>query len=50
VRCHAMGEAGRRFVRRFHWDTVAWQQERVYLEAVSARPGKLWFEPGSSTR
>jgi len=50
VRCHAMGEAGQRFVRRFHWDTVAWQQERVYLEAVSAKPGQLWFEPGASTR
>jgi len=33
--CEAMGEAGRQFVRRFHWDAVALQQERVYLEAVS---------------
>ena len=37
--CRAMGEAGRRFVRQFHWDVVARQQERVYLEAVSARSG-----------
>jgi glycosyltransferase involved in cell wall biosynthesis/O-antigen/teichoic acid export membrane protein len=37
--CRAMGEAGRQFVRRFHWDAVASQQERVYLEAVSARSG-----------
>jgi len=39
--CRAMGEAGRQFVRRFHWDAVASQQERVYLEAVSARAGKM---------
>jgi glycosyltransferase involved in cell wall biosynthesis len=39
--CRAMGEAGRQFVRRFHWDAVASQQERVYLEAVSARSGKM---------
>jgi glycosyltransferase involved in cell wall biosynthesis/O-antigen/teichoic acid export membrane protein len=37
--CRAMGEAGRRFVRPFHWDAVAWQQERLYLEAVSAKSG-----------
>jgi len=37
--CRAMGEAGRQFVGRFHWDAVASQQERVYLEAVSARSG-----------
>jgi hypothetical protein len=36
-----MGEAGRRFVRRFHWDVVAWRQERVYLDAVSARSGGM---------
>jgi glycosyltransferase involved in cell wall biosynthesis/O-antigen/teichoic acid export membrane protein len=40
-RCRAMGEAGRRFVQRFHWDAVASQQERVYLEAVSARSGSM---------
>jgi len=40
-RCHAMGQAGRQFVQRFHWDEIAWQQERVYLEAVSARSGKM---------
>ena len=39
--CRAMGEAGRQFVRRFHWDAVASEQERVYLEAVSARSGKM---------
>ncbi len=39
--CRAMGEAGRQFVRQFHWDAVASQQERVYLEAVSARAGKM---------
>jgi glycosyltransferase involved in cell wall biosynthesis/O-antigen/teichoic acid export membrane protein len=39
--CRAMGEAGRQFVRRFHWDAVASQQERVYLEAVSARSSKM---------
>jgi glycosyltransferase involved in cell wall biosynthesis len=39
--CRAMGEAGRQFVRQFHWDAVASQQERVYLEAVSARSGKM---------
>jgi glycosyltransferase involved in cell wall biosynthesis len=48
--CRAMGEAGRRFVRRFHWDVVAWQQERVYLDAVSARAGDMRFEPGSRAR
>ena len=37
--CRAMGEAGRRFVRPFHWDVVAWQQERLYLEAVSTKSG-----------
>jgi hypothetical protein len=36
-----MGQAGRQFVQRFHWDEIAWQQERVYLEAVSARSGKM---------
>jgi glycogen(starch) synthase len=39
--CRAMGQAGRQFVRRFHWDAVASQQERVYVEAVSARSGKM---------
>jgi glycosyltransferase involved in cell wall biosynthesis/O-antigen/teichoic acid export membrane protein len=40
-RCHAMGEAGRRFVERFHWDQIAWRQEQVYLEAVNARSGTM---------
>jgi len=40
-RCQAMGEAGRRFVRRFHWDLVARQQEHVYLQAVGARSSNM---------
>jgi glycosyltransferase involved in cell wall biosynthesis/O-antigen/teichoic acid export membrane protein len=38
-RCRAMGKAGQQFVQRFHWDEIAWRQERVYLEAVSAKSG-----------